>query len=53
MPTWIFFLQLLFPAATPAPAADEAAAGTRYRGVELLFAKFDAEAALAGDLDKG
>ena len=52
MPTWIFFLHLLFPTVQPAaiPVDDgEAAEGTRYRGVELLFAKFDAEAALAGD----
>lgn len=52
MPTWIFFLHLLFPTVQPAAVAvddGEAADGLRYRGVELLFAKFDAEAALDGD----
>lgn len=52
MPTWIFFLHLLFPTVQPAAAPvddGEAVDGFRYRGVELLFAKFDAEAALGGD----
>lgn len=41
----ILFFQLLFPT-VPAPAAapDEAAdEGPRYRGIEAMFARFEAE----------
>ncbi|MEZ4453624.1 MAG: hypothetical protein R3B09_29485 [Nannocystaceae bacterium] len=65
MPSWIFFLHLLFPSVQAGPAdlgvaaelddeaevvlLDDESEGMRYRGVELLFAKFDAEAALVGE----
>ncbi|MCB9570177.1 MAG: hypothetical protein H6710_23705 [Myxococcales bacterium] len=50
MATWIVFLHLLLPsiapAATPAKPAPSVEASGRYAGVEALFAKFDAEAAV-------
>ncbi|MDC0720142.1 hypothetical protein [Nannocystis bainbridge] len=51
MATWILFLHLLFPTAPDAGAAhqDDAEAGLRYRGLEQMFARFDAEADQAGD----
>ena len=51
MATWILFFHLLFPTAPTAaapPAGDEAKGGMRYRGIEAMFARFDAEAAVAG-----
>lgn len=50
MATWILFLHLLFPSAPAgaAPSADDEA-GPRYRGLEAMFARFDAEAASATD----
>ncbi|WAS99056.1 hypothetical protein [Nannocystis punicea] len=49
MATWILFLHLLFPTAPAAGAAqhDEDEAGLRYRGLEQMFARFDAEAEAA------
>ncbi|MCY0985518.1 hypothetical protein OV203_00145 [Nannocystis sp. ILAH1] len=45
MATWILFLHLLFPTAPAAGAADhDDEAGLRYRGLEQMFARFDAEA---------
>jgi hypothetical protein len=46
MATWILFLHLLFPTAPAAGAAptDSADEGMRYRGLEAMFARFDAEA---------
>lgn len=46
MATWILFLHLLFPTAPAAGAAhtDSVDAGLRYRGLEAMFARFDAEA---------
>lgn len=45
MATWILFFHLLFPTA-PASAgeADAASEGLRYRGLEAMFARFEAEA---------
>lgn len=46
MATWIFILHLFLPTApgvVDAPGAD-LDEGLRYRGVEAMFAKFEAEA---------
>lgn len=52
MATWILFFQLLFPTAPTAVTAEaptaEADEGMRYRGIEAMFARFEAEAAEAG-----
>ncbi len=51
MATWILFIHLLFPtpAAEAAAVTDSADAGLRYRGLEAMFARFEAEA----DADAG
>lgn len=52
MATWIFILHMIFPLsgaaqpAEPTSASDgEATGAVRYRGLEQMFAKFEAEAA--------
>ncbi|PCC75502.1 hypothetical protein SAMN02745121_00042 [Nannocystis exedens] len=50
MATWILFLHLLFPTAPEAGATShDDEAGLRYRGLEQMFARFDAEAAQADE----
>lgn len=46
MATWILFFHLLFPSAPATAAVDTEAAseGIRYRGLEAMFARFEAEA---------
>lgn len=45
MATWILFIHLLFPTAPAAGAPTEGVdAGLRYRGLEAMFARFEAEA---------
>mgnify|MGYP003595133695 CR=1 FL=1 len=44
MATWILFFHLLFPSAPASAAADDVASdGMRYRGLEAMFARFEAE----------
>lgn len=45
MATWILFIHLLFPSAPAgAPPSEDDSAGLRYRGIEAMFARFEAEA---------
>ena len=45
MTVWIVLFTLLLPSVPtmPAPDADEKASSLRYRGIERLLAKFEAE----------
>lgn len=46
MATWILFFHLLFPSAPASaePADAVGPDGLRYRGLEAMFARFEAEA---------